>query len=166
MKEKLLETDALAEYKKAHKKNYEQRLIREKELQEKEQADEIANERNKKEQAYKQLQIEKDREYSIQYYHEINSLHRANTVSTDDGSPMLSNYTERLISSSHYTYMSDGAARGILDDGSRVPFSRRIQDFFSSSDMRQCFGCSRVQIVCNVILFIMVITFIVIFAFL
>ncbi|EDL45847.1 hypothetical protein PVIIG_04457 [Plasmodium vivax India VII] len=132
MKEKLLETDALAEYKKAHKNNYEQRLIREKELLEKEQADEIASERIKKEQAYKQLQIEKDREYSLQYYHEINGIRRANTVSTDDGSPMLSNYTERLISSPHYTYMSDGAPRGILGDGSRVSFSRRIRDFFSS----------------------------------
>ncbi|EUD67306.1 hypothetical protein C922_02456 [Plasmodium inui San Antonio 1] len=158
MKEELLETDDLAEYKEAHKKNYEQRLIREKELLEKELL--------KKEQAYKQLKIERDREYSIQYYHEINSLHRVNTVSTDDGSPMLSNYTERLISSSHYTYMSDGAPRGILDDDSRVSFSRRMQDFFPSSDMRPYFRCSRVQIVFNVILFIMVITFIVTFAFL
>eukprot|EP00366_Plasmodium_knowlesi_P001967 XP_002259464.1 hypothetical protein, conserved in Plasmodium species [Plasmodium knowlesi strain H] len=132
MKENLLETDALAEYKKAHKKNYEKRLVREKELLEKEEAEEIASERSKKEQAYKQLQIEKDREYSIQYYHELNNLHRANTVSTDDGSPMLSNYTERLIASSHYTYMSDGAVRGILDDGSRVSFTRRIRDFFSN----------------------------------
>ncbi|KJP85099.1 hypothetical protein AK88_05268 [Plasmodium fragile] len=166
MKEKLLETDALAEYKKAHKKNYEQRLKREKELLEKEQEEQIAIERSKKEQAYKQLQIEKDREYSIQYYHELNSLLRANTISTDDGSPMLSNYTERLISSSNYTYMSDGTAHGILDDGSRVSFSQRIRDFFSTRNLRQCFECSRVQIVCNVILFIIVITFIVIFALL
>ncbi|GAW81223.1 hypothetical protein, conserved [Plasmodium gonderi] len=166
MKEKLLETDTLEEYKKIHKKKYEERLMIEKEMLEKQKTEEETNEKIKKEQAYKQLQIEKDKEYSIQYYHEINNLQRTNTTSADSNLPMLNSYTERLINTPHYAYMPDVTSHGLLDNGSGEPISQRIRNFFSSRNPRQYLGRSRVQIICNIILFIFIITCIAIFAFL
>ncbi|SBT77336.1 conserved Plasmodium protein, unknown function [Plasmodium ovale] len=165
MEEKLLQPDVLEEYKKIHKKHYEERILKEKENNEKLKNEELESEIYKNEQAYRQLQVEKDREYSLQYYHEINNLQRPNAISTTDNSEILNNYTERLIMTPNYSYTQNETTRSLLDNDGNVPFSQRIGNFFLRNNIGQYFGCSTLQLICNIALFVLVITFIIIFGF-
>ncbi|SBS92200.1 hypothetical protein POVCU1_022180 [Plasmodium ovale curtisi] len=155
MEEKLLQPDVLEEYKKIHKKHYEERILKENEINEKLKNEELASEIYKNEQAYRQLQVEKDREYSLQYYHEINNLQRPNAVSTTDNSDILNNYTERLIITPNYSYTQNETTRSLLDNNVNVPFSQRIGNFFLRNNIGQYFGCSTLQLICNITLFIL-----------
>ncbi|CAD2092279.1 conserved Plasmodium protein, unknown function [Plasmodium vinckei brucechwatti] len=105
------EHDALAEYRSINKKKYEDRMMKEEEELEKERMQEELNEKIQNEYNYKQLQIEKDREYSMQYYNAINNINPSNNMQTNYGSVVLNNYTERLIGPSNYWYQENDSTQ-------------------------------------------------------
>ncbi|CRG96512.1 conserved Plasmodium protein, unknown function [Plasmodium gallinaceum] len=163
MKEKLLE-DALEEYRKIHKKNYEERILKENKLNEELKNEELTKEIIKNDDIYKQLQIEKDKEYSKQYYYEINNLQSRNNRSNNN-SYILDNYTERLIDTPH-SYLENIGTDNLLDTGGNITFTQRIRNFFLINNPRHFFVCTTFQVICNISVLILVIIFIVIFGYL
>ncbi|EUD73081.1 hypothetical protein YYG_02081 [Plasmodium vinckei petteri] len=129
------EHDALAEYRNINKKKYEDRMMKENEELEKERMQEELNERIQNEYNYKQLQIEKDREYSMQYYNAINNISPSNNIQTNYGSVVLNNYTERLIGPSNYWYQENDATQSLLNN------SEHPSVFHRTSNNSSLFGC-------------------------
>ncbi|WBY57120.1 hypothetical protein Py17XNL_000900071 [Plasmodium yoelii yoelii] len=126
------EYDALAEYRNINKKKYEDRIMKENEELEKERIQEEMNEKIQNEYNYKQLQIEKDREYSMQYYNAINNINPSNNIQTNYGSIVLNNYTERLINPSNYRYQENDITQNLLNNSEQPSFFNRIRySFFS-----------------------------------
>ncbi|CRH00333.1 conserved Plasmodium protein, unknown function [Plasmodium relictum] len=164
MKEKLLDEDALEEYKKIHKKNYEERILKENKLNEELKDEEYTKEIIKNEEIYKQLQIEKDKEYSKQYYYEINNLQGRNNRSINN-SYTLDNYTERLIETPN-SYLENNTTDNLIDNGANITYAQRIRNFFLNTNLRQYLVCTTFQVICNITILILVITFIVIFGYL
>ncbi|SCM04147.1 conserved Plasmodium protein, unknown function [Plasmodium chabaudi adami] len=131
------EHDALAEYRSMNKKKYEDRMMKENEELEKERMQEELNEKLQNEYNYKQLQIEKDREYSMQYYNAINNINPSNNIQTNYGSVVLNNYTERLIGPSNYWYQENDATQSLLNN------SEQPSAFHRTSNDSSLFGCKK-----------------------
>ncbi|SPJ11178.1 conserved Plasmodium protein, unknown function [Plasmodium sp. DRC-Itaito] len=162
MSDNIMNGDTLSEYRKMHKKNYVERIIKENELIEKQKTEELLNEKKKNEEIYRQLQIDKDREYSKQCYYEINNFQNIHERTYND-SDIRDNYTQRLIYPSANSYIDNNMTQNLLDGDTGYTFSQRIRRFFLNNNIRQCFVCTTVQLICNLVLIILLIAFIIIF---
>ncbi|VWU48486.1 conserved protein, unknown function [Hepatocystis sp. ex Piliocolobus tephrosceles] len=129
MKENLMGSDDLKDYKKFHEKQYEERLLKEKELLEKEKTEELKKEAAKNEEAYRQLQIEKDKEYSIQFFNEINSIPNTSVTNSNENLGVINNYTERLINPTNYYYAQNDMGYYVLANDTNYSITQRIRNF-------------------------------------